>query len=147
MVKYMGNLSLFLKKNKRIRENTKYAATKSLCDENGKPLEWEVKALTTTESEEIRTQCTTEVQVPGKPGMYRPKVDSKLYVAKLIASSVVLPDLYNKELQDSYGVKTPEDLLKQMVDDPSEYNAFAEFVQNYTGLNESLEDKVQEAKN
>ena len=147
MVKNMSNLSLFLKKNKKVRENTKYAATESLCDENGKPLEWEIKALTTTESEDIRTECTTEVQIPGKPGMYRPKVDTKLYIAKLIASCVVFPDLYNKELQDSYGVKTPEDLLKQMIDNPTEYNAFAEFVQNYNGLNTSLSDKVEEAKN
>lgn len=147
MVKNMSNLTLFLKKNKKVRENTKYAATKSLCDENGKPLEWEIKALTTTETENIRSECTTEIQIPGKPGMYRPKIDSKLYIAKLIASSVVFPDLYNKELQDSYGVKTPEDLLKQMVDDPTEYNAFADFIQNYTGLDSSLSDKVEEAKN
>lgn len=147
MVKNMSNLTLFLKKNKKVRENTKYAATESLCDENGKPLEWEIKALTTTEAEDIRTECTTEVPVPGKPGMYRPKVDSKLYVAKLTASCVVFPDLYNKELQDSYGVKTPEDLLKQMIDNPTEYNDFVEFVQNYNGFNNSLNDKVEEAKN
>ena len=143
----MSNLSLFLKKNKKLKANTQYVATKSLCDENGKPLEWEVKALTTKESERIRTECTTEVQVTGKPGVYRPKVDSNTYVAKLIAACVVTPDLYNKELQDSYGVKTPEDLLKEMIDNPAEYNAFAEFVQNYSGLDESLNDKVEEAKN
>lgn len=143
----MSNLSLFLKKNKKVRANTHYAATKSLCDDKGNPLEWEIKALTTTESEDIRTACTTEVQIPGKIGMYRPKVDSKLYIAKLIAACVVFPDLNNKELQDSYGVMTPEDLLKEMIDNPSEYNAFAEFVQNYNGLGESLEDKVEEAKN
>lgn len=147
MVKIMGNLSLFLKKNKKTKVNAKYAATKSLCDENGKPLEWEIKPLTTTESENIRDACTTEVPVTGKPGMYRPKIDSKMYVAKLIAASVVFPDLYNSELQDSYGVKTPEDLLKQMVDDPTEYNDFAAFVQNFNGMDESLEDKVEEAKN
>ena len=143
----MSNLSLFLKKNKKVRKNTYYAATTSLCDEKGNPLEWEIKALTTTESEDIRTACTTEVQVPGKMGVYRPKVDSKLFIAKLIAACVVFPDLYNKELQDSYGVKTPEDLLKEMIDNPSEYNAFAEFVQNYNGLNETLDEKVEEAKN
>ena len=143
----MGNLSLFLKKNKKVKTNTMYAATKSLCDEKGNPLEWEIKPLTTTESEDIRAACTMEVPVTGKPGMYRPKVDSNLYVTKLIASSVVFPDLYNKELQDSYGVKTPEDLLKQMIDNPTEYNAFAEFVQNFNGLDESLEEKVEEAKN
>ena len=143
----MGNLTLFLKKNKKIRENTFYAATKSLCDEKGEPLQWEIKALTTRETEDIRELCTTEVQIPGKVGVYRPKINTKLYIAKLIASSVVFPDLYNKELQDSYGVKTPEDLLKEMVDNSTEFNAFADFVQNYNGLNESIADKVEEAKN
>ena len=143
----MGNLSLFLKKNKKVRTNTFYAATKSLCDENGKPVEWEIKALTTKEAEDIRTECTIEVPVTGKPGFYRPKVDNKVYIAKLIAACVVFPDLYNKELQDSYGVRTPEDLLKEMVDDPTEYNAFAEFTQKFNGLDETLEEKVKEAKN
>ena len=143
----MGNLSLFLKKNKKVRTNTFYAATKSLCDEKGNPLEWEIKALTTKESEDIRSECTTEVPVTGKPGMVRPKVDTKTYIAKLIAACVVFPDLYNKDLQDSYGVRTPEDLLKEMVDDPTEYNALAEFIQNFNGLDESLEEKVKEAKN
>ena len=143
----MGNLSLFLKKNKKIRTNTFYAATKSLCDEKGNPVEWEIKALTTKESEDIRTECTMEVPVAGKPGMVRPKVDTKAYIAKLIAACVVFPDLYNKELQDSYGVRTPEDLLKEMVDDPTEYNALAEFIQNFNGFDETLEEKVKEAKN
>ena len=69
-----------------------------------------------------------------------------MFMAKMIAACVVYPDLNNKELQDSYGVMTPEELIKEMVDNPSEYNAFAEFVQNYNGLGESLEDKVEEAK-
>lgn len=143
----MSNLSLFLKKNKKVRTNTFYAATKSFVDENGEPLKWEIKPLTTSETEDIRTACTTEVQIPGKPGMYRPKVDSKAYVAKMVVASVVYPDLYNRELQDSYGVKTPEELLKAMVDNPSEYNDFVEFIQNYSGLDKSLDDKVEEAKN
>ena len=143
----MGNLSLFLKKNKKVKTNTFYAATKSLCDDNGEPIKWEIKALTTRESEEIRDSCTVEVPVTGKSGMFRPKIDSKSYIAKLIAACVVFPDLYNAELQDSYGVRTPEDLLKEMVDDPSEYNAFAEFIQNFNGFDETLEDKVKTAKN
>ena len=143
----MGELTLFLKKNKKVRTNAFYAATKSLCDANGEPLKWEIKALTTTETEDIRAAVTTEVQIPGKPGMYRQKVDSKEFVAKLIASSVVFPDLYNKELQDSYGVKTPEELIRQMIDDPAEYNDFAEFVQKYNGLDQPLDEKVEAAKN
>lgn len=43
----MSNLSRFLKENKKVKENTKYAATKSLTDEKGNPLEWEIRPLTT----------------------------------------------------------------------------------------------------
>ena len=64
----------------------------------------------------------------------------------MIAASVVYPDLYNKELQDSYGVTTPEDLLLEMVDDPAEYNEFVKFVQDMSGF-ESMSEKVDEAKN
>lgn len=49
-----SNLSAFLKKNKKYKDNVKYRATKSLCDENGEALEWEIKALTTDEYEKIR---------------------------------------------------------------------------------------------
>lgn len=143
----MGNLSLFLKSNKKTRENVMYPATASLCGQNGDVLKWEIRPLTTEETEKLREECTTEVPITGKPGVYRPKVNSNLYVTKLLVSCVVFPDLYNKELQDSYGVKTPEALLKQMIDNPAEYNAFAEYVQNYSGLNESVSDKVDKAKN
>ena len=65
----------------------------------------------------------------------------------MIAASVVMPDLLNAELQDSYGVKEPEDLLLAMVDDPGEYNDLAAFVQKFQGFNVSFEERVEEAKN
>ena len=142
-----SNLSAFLKKNKKYKDNVKYRATKSLCDENGEALEWEIKALTTDEYEKIREAYTREVQVTGKPGIYRQKFDSSGFLSKLICASVVEPDLHSIELLDSYGVMSPEDLIKQMVDNPGEYNEFAEFVQNFNGFDETLQDKVDEAKN
>lgn len=143
----MSNLSLFLKKNKIVKENKMFPATKSLCDEKGNPLEWEIKALTTRESDEIREACTQEVPVKGKPNMYRQKINSSKFGAKMIAASVVFPDLYNAELQDSYDVSTPEDLIREMIDDPGEYNALLAFIQDLNGFDSSMEDKVEEAKN
>ena len=143
----MSGISLFLKKNKIQKKNAKYAATKSLCDENGNPLEWEIRAISTIENEKLRESCTVEVQVPGKPNLFRPKLLSGKYVAAMLAASVVYPDLQNKELQDSYGVMTPEELIQLMVDDPVEYNDFAEFVQNFSGLDSTMQDKIDEAKN
>lgn len=143
----MSNFSRFMKSNKVARANTTYPATKSLVDENGNPLEWTIKPLTTTENENIRESCMIDVPVTGKPNMYRPKLNTSKYIAKMVAASIVEPNLYDKELQNSYGAMTPEDLLKEMVDDPSEYNDLVAFIQDYNGFNASLEDKVEEAKN
>ena len=143
----MSKFAKFMKTNKAVKENGFYPATKSLCDEKGIPLEWEFKHISSKENEEIRENCTIDIPVTGKPNMYRPKLKSSLYIQRMIAASVVVPDLFDSELQDSYGVKTPEDLLMAMVDDPGEYNDLAAFVQKFQGFNVSFEDKVNEAKN
>ncbi len=143
----MSKFAKFMKANKIVKENVRHPVTKSLCDEKDNPLEWEFKHITSKENEEIRESCTIDIPVTGKPNMYRPKLKSNLYIQKMIAASVVVPDLYDAELQDSYGVKTPEDLLLAMVDDPGEYNDLAAFVQKFQGFDVSFEDKVNEVKN
>lgn len=143
----MSNLKLFLRGNKKEVGTTTYPATKSLCDENGNPLLWVIKPLSTVDNDRIRDDCTYEVPVTGKNGVYRQKINTSKYLAKMICACVVEPNLYDKELQDSYGVMTPEDLLKQMIDNPAEYNDFASFIQTYNGFDETLQDKVDEAKN
>ena len=143
----MSDLSRFMKANKIKRENTTFAATKSLVDAKGNPLPWTIKPLTTKENDAIRDECMIEVPVKGKPNMFRPKLDTSKYIGKMICACVVEPNLYDKDLQDSYGVMSPDDLLKEMIDDPGEYQEFATFVQNFNGFNTTLEDKVEEAKN
>ena len=143
----MSNLSHFMKKNKIIKENITFAATKSLCDEKGNPVLWEIKPLSTKEDEQIKEACTYDAPVKGKPNLYRPKLNTNEYLNKMLASSVVFPDLFNADLQDSYKVKTPEDLLKELIDDPGEYNEFGLFVQKYNGFDVSFNEKADEAKN
>lgn len=143
----MGNLKAFLKSNKKEKKTTQYAATRSLCDEKGNPLLWTIRAITTKESEVIREECTTDIKVPGKPGMYRQKVDTHKLLAKIICAAVVEPDLNSKELQDSYGVMCAEDLIVEMLDNPDEFGELANFVQQYSGLDETMSEKVAEAKN
>lgn len=143
----MSQFTKFMKTNKKVRENGFYAPTKSLCDEDGKPLEWEFRHITSGENESIREECTIEVQVKGKPNLYRPRVQTGKYIRKMIVESVVVPDLLDRELQNSYGVERAEDLLLAMVDDPGEYNDLAAFIQKFQGFDTSFEDKVNEAKN
>ncbi|MDE7229250.1 MAG: hypothetical protein K2N56_02105 [Oscillospiraceae bacterium] len=142
----MSQFERFLKKNKVRRENTCYAASRSLVDEDGRPLMWTIRPISTKENEQIRDECMTEVPVEGKPWAVRPKLDVRRYMAKLLAASVVEPNLYDKELQDSYGVMTPEALVLEMLDNPAEYQEFAAFVQRFNGFDSTFEDKVDEAK-
>ena len=86
-------------------------------------------------------------RVKGKPNLYRPKVKTAEYLAKMIVASTVYPDLYDKELQDSYGVMTPEELLYAMVDNAGEYQDFTVWMQKFQGFTKNLDDKVDEAKN
>lgn len=143
----MSNFSRFMKANKVKKENEKFAPTSSLLDENGNPIEWEFRHITSKENEALRDDCTIDVQVKGKPNLFRPKVNSAQYLSKLIVASTVYPDLYNAELQDSYGVKTPEELLYCLVDDAGEYQEFSVWMQKFQGFTKSFDEKVDEAKN
>lgn len=146
-VNNMSDFSRFMKKNKVQKENTTYAPTKSLTDENGEPLAWTIKPLSTKENDIIRDECTFDIQVKGKINGFRPKLNNSKYIAKIICASVVEPNLNDKTLQDSYGVMSPEELLKEMIDDPGEYSDFSVFIQQFNGFTESVEDEVEEAKN
>lgn len=143
----MSNLSMFLKKNKVKKENIKIAVTESLVDEKGKPILWELRALTTKEDAAIREECTREVPVKGKPNLYRPKLDTNAYLKKVAARCIILPDLNSKELQDSYGVMCAEDLVMELIDDAGEYNAFMTRLSDLNGFSKTMQEEVNEAKN
>ncbi len=141
------NLKLFLKENKKALVTKKYAPTKSITDEKGKPVEWTFKAISESVLEEIREECTKNVPVTGKPGQYIPKVNTNKLGRMMITRCVVEPDLQNIELQDSYGVNNPEALLMAMVDLPGEYANLQAFVSELCGFDVTMEEKVEEAKN
>ena len=143
----MSKFARFMKQNKIKKENTTFAPTKSLLDENGEQIKFIIKPLTTKENEDIREACTVDIPVTGKPNIFRPKLNTSKYLAKMLCYCIIEPNLFDKELQDSYGVMTPEDLIKEMIDDPGEYQDFVVFVQDFNGFNVTLENKVDDAKN
>ena len=153
----MSKFSKFMKQNKKVRENAKVAVSELLVDEKGNPLEWEIRPLTSAEVGRINNECTTEKTLPN--GTVRRSVNGNKLTEKLICESVVVPDLLDADLQDSpdeipelyrmikEDVKTPEDLIHQLLDDPGEYNALAIFIQQFNHLGKTLDEKVEEAKN
>lgn len=140
------NLTAFLSQNAIKIENTKIVVSKRFLNENKKPIEWEVRALSAGEDEEIRKSATRKMPIPGRRGQTQPETDVNLYLAKMAAASTVYPNLLDAELQDSYGVKTPEDLLRKMLTS-GEYAEYLQTIQSMNGYDVSTEELVDEAKN
>lgn len=143
----MSKFNAFMKANKVVKENVRRVATTSIVDENGKSPEWEFRHITTKENKELREKNIKEVPIPGKFGAFRQRINGEAYVLDMIVASTVTPNLYDAELQDSYGVSTPEDLLMAMLDNPGEYDDLAAFIQKYNGYNKEINEKIEEAKN
>lgn len=143
----MSKFSAFMKANKNVKENEEFAPTTSLLGSDGTPVRWEFRHISSKENDKLRDENTIEVQVTGKPNLFRPKLITSKYLMAMIVKSTVFPDLYDKELQDSYGVMTPEDLVYAMVDDAGEMQDFQLWMQKFQGFTKSLDEKVDEAKN
>lgn len=62
----MGDLSCFLAQNAVKVENVKVVVSKRFLDKNKKPVEWEIQAITSSEDEALRKDCTKRVPVTGK---------------------------------------------------------------------------------
>ena len=103
--------------------------------------------MTSKRNESLRDECTIDIQVKGKPNVYRQQLNTSKYLVKMVTESVATPNLYDEKLQDSYGVRTPEDLLYEMVDNPGEYQELCVWVQKFQGFTKTLEEKKDEAKN
>lgn len=140
----MTELAYFLAENAEQPENLKIVVSERFKDEKGEPLEWEFRVLTAEEDDALRRKYMLRVPVPGKKGRFTQDFDGNGYLAGMAAACCVYPDLNNAELQNSYHVLGPENLIKKML-----YKA--EFDRLIEALapedQETLDELVDEAKN
>lgn len=141
----MGNLSCFFAGKAEKRENKKIVVSSRFKDENGNPIPWEVRIISADEDEKIRKECTRTVPVTGKKGQFRERFDSNEYLTKLAVKSVVSPDLYNAELQNSYRVMSAEELIKTMLY-KDEFDTLTEKLIEDSAA-EDINDLIDTAKN
>lgn len=137
------SLTAFLKGNTVEIENIKVVVSDRFVEKD-KPIEWELRNL----KEEVVSEIRNKSYIYNNSGRKKEKeFDSMLFTYKLCAESVVYPDLKNDELQSSYGVKNPVDLLKVMLyagEFAKLSNAVTEMNEN---LSENLQDNIDEVKN
>lgn len=143
----MSDFSCFLKANAVNSDNFKYVASKRFIDpKTKKPVEWELKAIDGATDELLRKECTKRVPVKGKRGQFIPEMDTDEYLAKLCAYCTVYPPLNSAELQDDYGVKSGDALLKMMLT-AGELIELKAFVSEINGFDIGMDEMVDEAKN
>lgn len=141
----MSKFAVFMAGNVEKIENKKIVVSNRFKDENGKPIPWEIRALSADENDALQARCMINVPVPGQRNQYTREIDQVKYTAMLLAESVVYPELNDAELQDSYGVKGADGLLRKMLL-ISEYNELAKEVAAL-GKAEGLAELVEDAKN
>lgn len=141
----MSKFDAFMAGNVERVENKKVIISNRFKGADGKPLEFEIRAITESENSEMQRSSYVLMAVPGKPGQSIRELDNVKYTAKLMAASVVYPDLNDAELQDSYNVKTPEALIGKMLY-MAEYNALAKEIAAFSNI-EGLAEMIAEGKN
>lgn len=110
-------------------------------DENGKPVKWEIRAITSKENDQLMRKHTKRDKKT-KQEIF----DRTSYTNDLVASAVVYPDLKNAELQKAYGVLGEVELLQKMLI-VGEFMRLSEEVQKISGLDIEDEDQVEAIKN
>lgn len=138
----MKDLSMFLKQNKKIKENVKYVATEDFVDKDGKPIEWEIRALKSREADNFRAECVKTTR-NGKDA----KVDSAKFNRMVAVACTVFPNLNDKDLQDSYGVMGAEQLIQELLENDGDYQAYVQKILDISGYNKNAEELREEAKN
>lgn len=132
------SLKAFL--NPVIPENERFVVSKRFV-ENGKPVEWEIKPIMQEENDRLMKKYTKRDK-KNQTEIF----DRQAYITELTASAVVYPDLKNEELQKAYGVLGETALLKKMLL-VGEYGTIVQKVQSLSGLDEDINELVEEAKN
>ena len=141
----MSDFSVFMAGNALKGDTVKFVASKRFMVK-GKPVQWEIKAIESDTDEAIRKECTKRVPIAGKRGQYNNETDTDKYIGRMCVACTVYPNLNDAELQDSYGVKSADALLKKMLL-PGEYTEYKAKVMEVNGYDMSMEELVDEAKN
>lgn len=140
----MSDMSMFFAGNAGLEVTEDFVVSDRFKGADGKPVAWKLQSITEEKNNEIRKASTKKVK--GKGGIYTTDLDPNEYMARLMSSCVVFPDLQNAELQKSYDVKGAEVLLRKMLL-PGEFAALGERVQSMNGFDQDVNELMDEVKN
>lgn len=126
----------FLRKRKMAEKEVKF---------KGFSVPFVIRELTNEENEKLQKSATKITK--NRAGQIVQNMDQDKYAKDLLLASVVQPDLNSEELQNFYGtLADPYGTLKKMLS-IGEFTALVQEVNDLSGVEEALDDKVEDAKN
>lgn len=135
----MNSLAAFLHPAKV--ENKKVVISPRFKDD-GKPVEWELKAVSESENGALERKYT---KTDRKTGVQQ--LDRVAFGHALTAAGVVFPDLTNADLQKAYNALGAENVLEKMLT-VGEFAKLSEEVSRLSGLDTGdINDLTEQAKN
>ena len=134
----MSSLSAFLNP---VQAENKEVIVSERFRENGKTVPFVIRPITQQENETLRKKHRS---VDKKSGVEQ--FNRISYNRELTAMAVVEPDLNNAELQKRYGVLGADKVLSAMLY-VGEYGTLMEAVQELSGLDQDINEDMDEAKN
>ncbi len=134
----MSSLSAFLHPE---QAENKEVVVSDRFKENGKPVPFVIRPITQDENGELLKKYRKVDKKTGNETFNR-----VAYNHALTALAVVEPDLNNAELQKAWGALGPEKLLTKMLY-IGEFGNLLEAVQDLSGLDQDINEDIEEAKN
>lgn len=138
------NLTAFLKNNVEIVNQVEYVASNRI-KVGDEPVAWKINVLQNKVIDKLRNRYTKMIK-DGKTGVTREKFDSQGFNDAMLLESIVYPNLDDMELQDSWGVNDPLELVKAMLT-PGEYADLLNAVVEAQGFEVGMDEKVRAVKN
>ena len=138
------NLSAFFANEMEQISNEFVVVTERAKDKNGNPIPWEIRALPNKEIKAIRKESTTVKR--DKKKETKEDYGENKGETQLGADCVEFPNLLDAELQDSWDVRTPEELLGKMLLS-GEQDTLSQAVMAINGYAMDFEEEVETAKN
>lgn len=138
------SLQAFFKQNERPTKTVRYVASDRYTDENGAPMQWEIRVLSSEEENAIKQKAMRTVEL--RNGRTDEVFDTQMYIGLMSAAATVFPNLNDAALQDDRGVCTARELLLKLLTG-GEYSAYAAKVQEVNSYRPTMAENIETAKN
>ena len=151
-----ASINAFMRPELKEQTIVEIPGIKTFVDENGEPIPFKIRVITTADLERIRKGCRIRKiakDSKGKPifqsGViqYSEEYDGNAMSKHMIEEALVFPDLHDKELLAYYGVNSAIELVDKLFQKLDDYTYILNKIQEVSGISDDGDEIIEEAKN